>query len=1555
MGFLSGVLGAVKNDPSVKTYTLITELDFNKLLDNMHNGVFGFGVCIDHVMRVLHDYVAELHKRTEAVMKPVNGINRSIEEHKLLIQQEKDVELFDQIAGWTQRAAQYIDQARQSRKALNNLDSDLYGKLKCNVSLVLQATETFMENCSNSDLHEIHVASFNTMLKVSGKIGERFQASINRVQYYLNAKINELHKNLSGFRDTQFKELYDAVTGVYVAFKDVYGDMESLLPKYAREVVGKVESISHSSEQFKLSFEKTQRALLSATQQVATQLGNFENLQRVDGIDGSLRGRVKFLKHIGESENAFTVVNGYLTKLNEDVMTPLSIAMYGIGEGFGQNVLSKTNSDVDDAIKHAIGEIKLLKSIDSKFPNFGELRSKLQELGIDMGSVGDDLKGKFTDVDELNAVIQKLEESSKMDKGDATVIFTEMATVTEAISSHSTDVFVKVLNEIKKQVTEEIRDVAGAIKSMVTTIHTGVKYDQNDKEYDYGGGAIGIGNSASGVLKLISEFISNIYNQVTMLHKSVGKEGEDAGSSSVYRDIKKLHASIGILSTEIEKVGKQVTEVEKKLEDCMKSTFEFINEAPKWAEKIMDDLRQDVNGEIANGFENVQKKAKEIYVKRKQLELNSLHSIVNEQHKRIEEILDEDKRNGVKGLMKRMNDYKLLNDFKIVLTPSSKHDPTKFSQLGAKFQDYVDKILEYLKYQVMTKSKPPQPTDHSRHVEGIRESFDVLLRYLMYTGHSKYFNFTHESDELLSNLIDSVHSLTPLTSTLDPQALPDAGRPVLRALKDGMLGFVGELGKGYVNRYDGHKDVIDMSKLVDTKGNLTNNGRNLSKVFLTILEMIFYRLEKLRRSCVTGGECINNKTCLTELVNGNKKESVLGKWLQYHGYRVSYDEETQNGELKRDMTGRDIHAILVKSGKDRKHLFASDNSRLDSGALRQLIGHLGTYYDVCHIRYIEKPKQPTTVKQMLHWLCGFWHNPMRDKVRFSLKEYFPKPKGREEEDYSTIKSSDISLDATTTITPHSLDDNIKRLCAYSHDTLIAILGHGQEEGRYAVDFRTNPDGLWYPINKYQCFDMFVDMSYKLYDQLYFVLVQCQRNSEANSWRDCYYGRYVGGSSWTCNEKQCVNQNCPQIADQKANQNANQKADQTCGQHPVCGVKSPLQSFLEDGLQGFLPHHFTKVGCGVQCSVSNHRGIPCKTPMGFGDIGNAASHTQKGEYIMKSLDEFCGKPSSPLRNLCSYFICLLQRTPQTLDDMFAFFSNYLRNWNDIDQQRRKHIQGALDNATAKAYFGVNYGELNVNSIFYSSASNKNHSNGDLLCLLNCDNYSTMTCGRFMQPFGFNTWNIFAAKNSGRYLSWIVYLTETFYNLLQQLYEECCNNCTKPGTRCHGKVCPDECKVKSAYKSEDTKTALSNQKHTDGCKSIALCPLTRPTLARYGFVLQSISNLSGENGPETKRTCQDLCNSLQIVLNNKEADKHVLAEFVYRTIPNFLWAIRSKFFWTTVALWSLSLFYLICVMVGRLDVLHIRSHLRIPSSHKITAQSLLAATQVGRLAKISYLQP
>ncbi|CDR71456.1 hypothetical protein, conserved [Babesia bigemina] len=953
------------------------------------------------------------------------------------------------------------------------------------------------------------------------------------------------------------------------------------------------------------------------------------------------------------------------------------------------------------------------------------------------------------------------------------------------------------------------------------------------------------------------------------------------------------------------------------------------------ATETINGIKVFIEEQVAAKINSIQETARTVYYLKITDMFHTMRNRVTTNINTINEKIAENLSTGVKGLFKNMHTHKTIID-----TVASKSD---FVPASIQFCPFLTKLIDYVNGDV-------KKIDENF---GRISNLNIHVKNL-FLGLSEFKHFNNEVSLRLS-------TLSSATSALDPQALPDAGRPVLRALQQGMMGFVGELGKGYVNRYDGGESIKEWVKRDGEKDVLTPEGKNGAKVFLTLLEILGHDLTMLRNECKLNWK--KQKVCLKKS-NGNRYE--LGRFLKDCGYGVPSQEGKQDDELKwkDEWTSEKIVSRLetvIKAAETVTHLQKCETNLNEHRTPKKtnnidifdiiecIMSHLKEYYRVGHLATLNAKKHPLSIYDMLQWLTGIPNNPVYvDLSADGFDSLFDKPKA----DSTDTEDGDITVDPNVeslntykeTITPVLLSGVLTEVCAQSHSVLTAVLGHGHAGGRYACEFNTNTDGFMYPSDMNALICMMFEIAKRLHHQLYFLYRQCHDGTDLSGWSDCWYGNSIAGSSWKCNTIQCPNQTSNQMENQKHNQSCDQKCNQTAN----CGLKSPLQSYLEDGLHGFLPHQLKVERGQLVCSVK-HSNMPCKTPMGFADISYMASHRQQGKHLKEVLFDFCSEEWSALSRLCGILNCLLPSAPKTLQDMFGFYNTFLSGWS-------KTVEREFNKAASEANFNRDNASLEIRPIFSSSdhgeSNNMPHLKGDLYSLVNCK-YSTNAhpaypCGPYLRPMCYYSCGIFAAKHNDKYLSWIVYLTETFHNLLEQLYNDCCKNCGSSTSKCRVSKCADGCGAKA---KPDNLVAT----HKETCNSIVHCKLMRPTLFRYGFVYRNIRSLSGVDTVQAKRTCKDFCDALEKVINKQEKLHRALAELVYRTIPNYLFQIRFPFMTLTLSLWLLSLLYLLHIMVIRLDLLHIKSHLHSPSSHRIAAQSLLAAARVNKLNRVFYLQP
>ncbi|CDR71721.1 hypothetical protein, conserved [Babesia bigemina] len=1094
-------------------------------------------------------------------------------------------------------------------------------------------------------------------------------------------------------------------------------------------------------------------------------------------------------------------------------------------------------------------------------------------------------------------------------------------------------------NIFTKGVKNELQTETNNIERVLNNFNSNVKErikDAAEKAIEQAVGKFG-SNGIMNLEQLMGQFhqseralqssVKQIENQLNIL--KTFPSAVDSKRKNAEEIMKTLKTEVREISAKIEAIDPILIKAENVLGTAIQTLERSLEDTRKYTTLVLPLLQQNLQQHVTNSFNEMEEYVQEMFNAQRKAEFQSLKKSVDIQIPQIKSIIQSDMEKGLKGLMKNLKGpfAQLLNS-------------------GAHLSSYTKRVKEFFANLLEDLTRQSDVVKyHSPLLTPLSSALSALL--------SAMHDQRHFSADVSLRLAELQAALTTLT----PTAFAEAS-PLLNVVKRGVRAFHGELAKQYVSRYSGKQItwVKDVGK--PPKSEPTEEALKCGKVFFSCLQRLFDGLHELWQNCANKAAWEHKTISLTETAqHGNTITNPLGSFFKRSGYTVCSGPNKHNGELRNtvECRGGHIHQKLDASirgidSKTYKLVTKEDEEKEDKdsiqnhGLLKKLFDHLHDYYTVRHLPHFAARKYPCSVFDMLKWLCGLTSSTVYNDLTLNGFDVLFEKDEKETEavtDFVVVEAKPPSLSAYPyDITSRILSGELAEVCHYSQDVLTCLLGNGHADGIYACEFNTNYDGFMYPGNMDTLLCMLREIVNRVYLQLHFLFQQCQYGTSLSGWLECEYGRDVGGSSWQCNTNQCADQKCKQIADQKRNQN--------CKLHPKCGVKSPLQSFLEDGLQGFLPHQIKYEKGKLECNVKSHAGIQCITPMGFADISHVASLTQTGHRIADVLAGFCGNQMSPLAKMCSLLNCAILSAPKTLGEMFAFYYGFLDGYYDGNTKRMKHRELPYAEAVKDANFKNDNNRLDITSMFKSSSHESvpasTHTNGDLFSLVGCNPKQNpiFPCGPYLQSLSLSIHCMFSENHADKYLSWIVYLTETFYDLLKKLFEDCKKHCGGDRPKCRVAKCASTCSV-------TTKTATPS--HADSCDSIANCKATLPTLCRYGFTIGNLSKLSGMDVTSRKRTCNDFCK----ILGNAVMEGNTLHTLAHKIIPEFLFKIREPFIWLNVALWSLSLFYLFCVMVGRLDVLHIKSHLRSPSSHRITAQSLLAAAQVGRLAKISYLQP
>ncbi|GIX63306.1 uncharacterized protein BcabD6B2_27410 [Babesia caballi] len=215
-----------------------------------------------------------------------------------------------------------------------------------------------------------------------------------------------------------------------------------------------------------------------------------------------------------------------------------------------------------------------------------------------------------------------------------------------------------------------------------------------------------------------------------------------------------------------------------------------------------------------------------------------------------------------------------------------------------------------------------------------------------------------------------------------------------------------------------------------------------------------------------------------------------------------------------------------------------------------------------------------------------------------------------------------------------------------------------------------------------------------------------------------------------------------------------------------------------------------------------------------------------------------------------------------------------------------------------------------------------------------------CGGYLNSLTLANGAVFAPKFASTYLSWLVYLTEEFYEWLsgflgefRRLTCEVCTPSCNPGKTCH-----------------------STSTNSCTCKSVVWCSGVLSLLYQYGLNFTSTSSLNGQHfqrqTSDTVRTCAKFSQQLREVLAK---DETAPLWNLIKTIDNFLFYVRIVFLLLIGSGWTLAFVITFKILIIKLDLLHIRSHMHLPISHKILPSALLTTSKASARTKLlHYMQ-
>ncbi|ORM39644.1 uncharacterized protein BXIN_0094 [Babesia sp. Xinjiang] len=741
-----------------------------------------------------------------------------------------------------------------------------------------------------------------------------------------------------------------------------------------------------------------------------------------------------------------------------------------------------------------------------------------------------------------------------------------------------------------------------------------------------------------------------------------------------------------------------------------------------------------------------------------------------------------------------------------------------------------------------------------------------------------------------------------------------------------------------------------------------------SKIFLGCIPLIFSGLSYLYWQCNTGRNKKNGGDRWSgDYQKVNDSNTALGLYMVALGYLTT--------ELNKDKNAEKVKTLLEEEFSEFSDLATQNkqgggNDSAVGKPFSDFIREIKSDFDVpsyplvcLHLVstiYFQAQQQrknpgrdaghiPCSIREMLYWLMVLPYTPVYHKIsRTNLKTLLNKKENLVEFVNGSSQADVINFNVSNA---HNL---MLSSCFYTGVVLIAIEGELQRDSTSSTfihDLYANKHfQFYYPDNLHEWFSVLWDVLYAGLFQLNFLNEQCKTCLQIGcGWKFCKYGKEILGGrhlTWICKGNKGNDQ--PKDVEHDCKTAKCDSSHRNCGENRQ--TQSPLQAYLCDNLYGFI------------CDKGGDKNLPYTDqanhsppnqrypiPMGFNSTNLPPDiYTRTGCELGKMLNDFVDPNiiSASLYNLILSVVCVTLRTPRILGDFFGFYFNI----GDKDKLSNGLIETSL--TTEIGGYPGDHTNSDLVEAVKSLTGRYNGSNGDsheddanLYTLRQSNCGSGYTCDQYLTPL---TWYIYfnlAKIFAGVYISRIVYLTEHFKAGLEESLEGFSNiNCKDSGCQEFNNQTP-------------CKPGDHGEKDICKCTTIVQCRGVLPLLYRFGFMYNSTMWLNGTHEKDPKRGTPEshwkrICNDLYAELSNL-LYSGTLFEALLTAINNFLCGIREPFIFFVATFWFTSMAYLAYGMALPLDLLHIRSHWKLASTHILLPIALLSYKKIS-LSDIGYFK-
>ncbi|KAK1932163.1 variant erythrocyte surface antigen-1 family protein [Babesia divergens] len=686
--------------------------------------------------------------------------------------------------------------------------------------------------------------------------------------------------------------------------------------------------------------------------------------------------------------------------------------------------------------------------------------------------------------------------------------------------------------------------------------------------------------------------------------------------------------------------------------------------------------------------------------------------------------------------------------------------------------------------------------------------------------------------------------------------------------------------------------------------------RLCAKIFLGMLPCMYWGLKIVFDRCKYGSGFAGWHDIS---VSNDIPKNDLTKFLFAWGFQTIESSGSSTIHMNPSLQAMVLPVLL-------ENLFTPESS----GNFDKIYKEVSEKYFSKHVSDPSKSQDPLTVREMLLWLYG---------LRF-------------QKHFSDLVShcKDLCLPFGNSFHPDAFCYYI-HTCSFILPVAIISFIETSESAQKAFSSSSEFSKFLYPSDPSELFEAFCEYVRKIFVALNFLCIQCKNSYYQAGWKFCYYGgsckKALGNSSssnslssaTSSSDCSCPNSKTylctgkpygtPDAHDHCMNGN------QCIGPGPCNGsIKAHTSNQCKDPcphpLQLFLTH-----GSESDSKSQDYPfGLSGITPMGFSQQ-KLSSTPVKGEKLYHDIYGFCKDGFYPLTRLVQFILCVSQRPPETLGELFAFFKQFVSQLNSKDF--KDHFVQWIEGEPG-TYSGEDL-KTALEKLYGSHSGD--HSPANLFSLSSCHvPTSISTCGKYLHALTEEAYNIFIDKFADTYLSWICYRAGNFYSEFKAFYEEA---------------------------EEKFSCCLTS------CTKIVECPCALPFIYSHGFTFHSPSGLNcvdaqgtkhqnnegkekhsgGDGAPGcTRKTCKNFIDQLGLVVGPKSTLLSLIAE-----IDNFLWSIRLPFFFGFLYVWFFVLSYFFYVILIKLDTFHTGSHLHLPRSFKILPSTLFSDAS-SKLKDLSY---